>query len=197
MLRARVLLLATLAIFAAAQPVYADDQSPPLSDSAADWSSTVRNAIDQDPRLVRLSPTDIADFCPGYDRLSEADRRTFWANLMVEIARAESGGEADRTHFLLFDGAVRRPAFRRGLFQISIEAARSSRFNCAVPDGRGLLDPGINAACAIHVVENTIGARDQVSAAGDYWPSLAARARRARIAAITAGQSPCQPAPSR
>lgn len=172
-------------------PVEAGAQAPAASDSA--WTETIRSAVAQDPALGALSPTDIASFCPRYSALDDAGRSAFWSNLMIAIARAESGGDPSRTRWLVFDSAVHRPAFRRGLFQISIEAAHSDRFNCAVNTGAELVDPNKNAACAIRIVESTIGAGSDIAGGGRYWPSLAHEDRRARIAAVTSAAAPCAP----
>lgn len=168
----------------------AQDLSTPATPSP-EWSATVRTFVDQDPALRALAPDDIADYCPRYASLDEDGRNAFWTNLLVQVAEAESGGDVMRTRWLVLDPAIHRPAFRRGLFQISIEAAHSTRYNCAVGDGAELTRADVNAACAVRILENTIGARNEIAAGGRYWPSLSRAAPRAHIAAATAVQAPC------
>lgn len=157
------------------------------------WSAAVRAAVDQDPALRALTPGDIALYCPAYATLGDDGRDAFWTNLMVQIATAESDGDLARTRWFALDPAIHRPAFRRGLFQISIEAAHSARYNCSVGAGADLTGAEASAACAVRIVENTIGASNEIAAGGRYWPSLSHAARRARIAAATSSQSPCAP----
>lgn len=176
-------------VFFVALPLDARAQDDSANDSV--WTQAIGSAVADDPALSALAPSDVAGFCPRYTALDDSSRRAFWSNLMTEVARTESGGDPTRTRWLVFDSAIDRPAFRRGLFQISIEAAHSTRFNCAVNAGSDLADPNKNAACAVRIIESTIGADGAIAGAGRYWPSLAHRDRRTRIAAMTSSEAPC------
>lgn len=191
MLKVRV--LAGAAAFAlslsTAPTAFAQDSAG--ADGSPVWAEAVRVAVHEDAALHSLAPDDIADFCPRYASLDDAGREAFWSDLLIKIAQAESGGVPTRTRWLVFDSAVHRPAFRRGLFQISIEAAHSDRFNCAVASGGELTNPEVNAACAVRIVESTIGSANNVARAGGYWPTLGQAHRRARLATETSAQRPC------
>ncbi|HVY86156.1 MAG TPA: hypothetical protein VG943_13560 [Caulobacterales bacterium] len=176
-----------VALLATAPCALAQDAAAP----APDWSTAVQTAVTQDPELTTLTPTDVTDYCPNYASLDPAGRGAFWSALLQQVAMAESGGDASRTHWLAFDGVMHRPTFRRGLFQISIEAAHSDRYNCAVSSGQELTTPTVNAACAARILDASVNTANAIAGAGRYWPSLAHADRRARIAAVIAAAAPC------
>lgn len=157
-------------------------------------ASAIQDAVAANPYFDSAAPADVAQFCPDFSALGESDKRAFWGSLLSAIGEAEGGAEPSQTHWLLYDGAVHRPAFRRGLFQISIEAARSPRYDCAVRNATDLAAPEANAACAAKILETSIRETGAIAGAGRYWPSLAHAERRARISVVTSSRSPCSAA---
>lgn len=159
--------------------------------SAADWKAVVRTAAAAAPALQSLTPSDVTAFCPGFSSLDGPGRSAFWGNLLVHVAEAESGGDSARTTWRAFDGAIHRPAFRRGLFQISIEAAHGRRYRCSVSAGAELTDAAVNATCAVNILAVEVAGAGAVSSAGRYWPSLGDDTQRRVLAAQTASEAPC------
>lgn len=157
------------------------------------WQDQVRSAVESDQRLASFAPTDAAAFCPSFTSLDESGRRAFWTNLLTAMAQQESGGDPTKVKWSLFDSSVNRPAFRRGLFQISIEAAHSHRYACDVSSGE-LSTASANIACALTVLETEVSASNSIGGAGRYWPSLRHQDSRAQIASAVSAAAPCTPA---
>lgn len=172
-------------------PARADWHGAP---EAAAWSAAAANAIETSAgELVASSPADAADFCPSYATLSPSAREIFWVGLLSEVAWAESGNAAQSSHWRAWDRAARRPTFRRGLFQISIESARDSRFGCAGPDAAALTAPAENIACAVRILAASVAADNAIAGAGRYWDSLRRLRSRHAIASATSAAAPCAP----
>lgn len=159
------------------------------------WVAAASSAA-VDP-LLGLTPSDAQVFCPGYGGQSPDQRRAFWSAFLLDLARSESQLNAGRSTWHAFDSDAGRPTFRRGLLQISIESARKPDYGCAVAEPDDLLKAEPNLACGVRILAARLGA-DGVIAGSDgnagaarYWPSLADRKTRDRIAAETAALAAC------
>lgn len=181
----------TLAALVAAASIGLAGSHAAANETTTGWQDAVRSAAAMTPALQSLAPSDVSTFCPAFGSLDSAGRSAFWGNLLVHVAETESGGDAARTRWHAFDGAIHRPAFRRGLFQISIEAAHGRRYQCAVGAGAELVDAAVNAACAVNILTAEVAASGSVSGAGRYWPSLANAGRRSALASQTSSEAPC------
>lgn len=153
--------------------------------------NTIADAVTDDAELDALAPSDATTYCPNFETLDVAARETFWRNLLVQIAERESDSVATRTRWRPYDSAMHRPTFRRGLFQISIEAAESQRYQCAESSAAALSEPAANAACAAKILVRSIEATGAIQGAGAYWPTIAHQRSRARLAAQLSTSSPC------
>jgi hypothetical protein len=159
----------------------------------ADWTQSVADAVRARGNLQSLTPTDAADFCPNFRALDAEGRRAFWTQVLSNIAEAESGGDPARTHWSIYDRAMHRPTFRRGLFQISIEAAHDRRFQCEATSSASLTSPDLNAACAAKIMEYEVSSGGAIASAASYWPSLAHERKRSQIAAALSASALCAP----
>src|SRR6185437_8872934 len=55
-----------------------------------DWDLIVENALPP-PLLSNQVPRDVRRFCPRFYRMSDADKRAFWAYFFQALAGAEAG----------------------------------------------------------------------------------------------------------
>ena len=122
--------------------------------------------------LVNTVPRDIADWCPGYETAGPAQRRAFWAGLVLgRLAWHES------THR---EEAVGGGGRWFGLVQISPATARYR--GCAATTGEALLDGEANLRCGVRIMGETVS-RDRVVSEGmggvaaDWGPFHSARKR--------------------
>lgn len=165
------------------------------SASAEPANTNTENAIAEavigDAELDALAPRDAAMYCPNFETLNVAEREAFWRNFLEQIADHESGGVTTRTRWHPYDVAMHRPTFRRGLFQISSEAAESQRYQCADSSAAALSQPAANAACATKILVRSIEATGDIHGAGAYWPTIAHRRSRTQLAAQLSTSSPC------
>lgn len=167
-----------------------------ITSAAAEPANTntdnaIADAVTDEAELDALTPSDATTYCPNFETLDVAARETFWRNLLVQIAERESDGVATRTRWLPYDSAMHRPTLRRGLFQISTEAAESQRYQCAESSAAALSEPAANAACAAKILVRSIEATGAIQGAGAYWPTIAHRRSRAQLAAQLSTSSPC------
>ena len=154
------------------------------------WDEAARAAV-RSSALLAAVPTDIVDFCPGYASLDENGREVFWVALLSNIAARESRFDPQRVRWRAYDGAAHRPTFRRGLFQISIESARSNAYQCTVADADELTNPGANIACAVNILARSVAQTHAIVGAGRYWRSLSQTSSRHRFSAVTASSRVC------
>lgn len=153
--------------------------------------NAVAEAVTGDAELDALAPRDATTYCPNFETLDVTAREAFWRNLLVQIAEHESAGITTRTRWRPYDSAMHRPTFRRGLFQISSEAAESQRYQCVENSAAALSEPAANAACAAKILVRSIEATGSIRGAGAYWPTIAHRRSRAQFAAQLSSSSPC------
>ncbi|MGC9370734.1 MAG: transglycosylase SLT domain-containing protein [Paracoccaceae bacterium] len=153
---------------------------------AADWTRATLGALDSHGAALPDSlPADVARFCPGYARASQAERQAFWAGLLSALAKHESTWNP---------GAVGGGGRWFGLVQISPRTAQG--YGCRAQSGAALQDGGANLSCAVRIMSRTV-ARDGVIAQGGRgvaadWGPMNVADKRADIAAWTSRQSYCQ-----
>lgn len=183
--------IATLLFLALALSAGVANARDPIPPASPDWRAAVETAVDADPSLANLVPNDVSAFCPAYAQLGEASRAAFWETFFVHLAQAESGGDPARTRWLAYDSAMHRPTFRRGLFQISIEAARSERYGCDATSSGALTSADSNTTCALRIFHSALDASATIADAGAYWPTLAHTSRLRRLERATAASAGC------
>lgn len=154
--------------------------NPLLSwDSVADrktWSDELLAAVDTYlPELEKGKPND---YIAGYNGLSKAKKRIFWAELIISMAKYESNWDPHGIYHepppLSVDSI--------GLLQLSYEDETSYKFSVVLNrEQKNLEDPLINLRCGVFILARWL-AKDGTIAAGStgrdarggarYWSVL-------------------------
>lgn len=192
-MRAHSSTIATLLFLALALGAGAANAGTPTPPASPDWRAAVATTVADDPSLADLVPSDVSAFCPAYAQLDQPSRAAFWETFFVQLAQAESGGDPARTRWLAYDTVMHRPTFRRGLFQISTEAARSERYGCDATSSAALTSADGNTTCALRIFHSAVGASAAIADAGAYWPTLAHPSRLRQLERATAASAGCSP----
>lgn len=159
--------------------------------AATSVESAITEAMSGNTELDTLTPSDGSAFCANFDTMDVSARGIFWRDLLTQIAVSESTGDATSTHWRAYDSAVHRPTFRRGLFQISTEAAASRQYQCDETSAAALTQPSANAACAVKILVHSIESTGAIQGAGAYWPTIAHRRSRAHVVQLLSASLPC------
>lgn len=152
-----------------------------------EWDRIIEKALPAE----LLSPKrerEIKSLCPAFKRMSEVDRRAFWAYFFQALAGAEAGLKptADVKYtdpeVAIVDPVTHRVARQEGLLQL--QYADSQRYDCdfdwekdkelAEHDpGKTILQPKNNLECGIKILENQLVAqRKPVLSKTSYWVTL-------------------------
>lgn len=159
-------------------------------DRDTDWTlGTLAALRGPGAALARQVPDDIAQWCPGYEAASAAQRRAFWAGLISALAWHESTHRA---------GAVGGGGRWFGLVQISPATARAR--GCQATSGQALLNPLANIRCGARIMGANV-ARDGVVAAGRGgiaadWGPFQSRSKREEMRQWLRGQDYCRARPA-
>jgi hypothetical protein len=145
------------------------------------WTRAALDALSSYGAAIPATvPSDIEDWCPGYETASMADRRAFWAGLLSTLAKHESTWQPELV------GAGRY----YGLMQISPPTARYR--GCAATSGAALKDGAANLRCAVRIMSHTVPAKGSVVGGMWDWGPFHVPAKRAEMAAWTRAQSYCR-----
>jgi len=152
-----------------------------------EWDKIVEKALPPD----LLSPRrehEIKSLCPGFKRMSETDRRAFWAYFFQALAGAEAGLKptADVRHtdpeVAVIDPVTHRVARQEGLLQLAY--VDSQRYGCdfdwdkdkQLPEhdpGKTILQPKNNLKCGIKILDNQLMVQHKpVLSTSSYWVTL-------------------------
>jgi len=152
-----------------------------------EWDATIEKALPDDllsPKMGRK----VAQFCPRFSVMGEADRRAFWAYLFQALAGAEAGldATADVQHsdpqVAVVDGVSHRMVRAQGLLQLTYEDSR--RYGCefdwkadkhlAPHDRRKtILQPENNLLCGVSILQNQlIDQKKPLMSISSYWSTL-------------------------
>ena len=151
------------------------------------WDGMIERALPAD----LLSPHmghDVKEFCPRFGRMSEADRRAFWAYFFQALSGAEAGlnRTSDVQHtepqVAVVDRVSHRMVRSEGLLQLTFEDA--DRYGCDF-DWAGdrtlaehdpqktILQPKNNLLCGVKILTNQlIDQRKPLFTGSSYWSSL-------------------------
>jgi soluble lytic murein transglycosylase-like protein len=149
--------------------------------------------------LLTKTPQDVQGYCPSYDDLNQAQRRTFWVYLLSRLARFESNHDLSVSYTESFNDAQGNRVISRGLLQVSKESANG--YGCGIGDATELHDPETNIRCGVRILNRWVAERDRVIAARTnsqwrgavrYWRPFRSDSRRAQIASATVSQPCCQ-----
>lgn len=184
---------------AAATPLPATKAAPPTPLAAKkaelgddtnwkpEWDQIVETAIPLE-MLSRKVPSDVRRFCPRFYRMSETDKRTFWAYFFQALAGAEAGLDP-RTNVrhtepevAKVDSVTHQMVHSEGLLQLTFEDQQ--RYGCnfdwkidrQLPPHdpqRTILNPENNLKCGIHILSNQIIHQHKpIVSPTSYWSTL-------------------------
>ena len=151
------------------------------------WDGMIEKSLPAD----LLSPEmghKVRQFCPRFSRMSEADRRAFWAYFFQALSAAESG--LNRTsnvqhtepQVAVVDRVSHRMVHSEGLLQLTYED--SDRYGCDFDWGydrklpahdpqKTILQPRNNLLCGVNILENQlVRQKKPLISMSSYWSTL-------------------------
>jgi hypothetical protein len=151
------------------------------------WDKMIEKALPRD-LLAPQREHEVKSLCPGFKRMSETDRRAFWAYFFQALAGAEAGLEptADVRHsdpeVAVIDPVTHRVARQEGLLQLAY--VDSQRYGCdfdwdkdkelAEHDPqKTILQPETNLKCGIKILDYQLMVQHKpVLSESSYWVTL-------------------------
>lgn len=119
----------------------------------ANWSKMAKSLVlENGVKLIESPPSDIDQFCPGYEGASDKNKAEFWVHLMAAIAEYESNFQPGRVNDESAFGSGQEDVVSRGLMQISYPSIRSKRIRengCLINNQKELHHPVNNIQCGI------------------------------------------------
>lgn len=151
-----------------------------------DWDIIIENALPPS-MLTHQVPRDVRRFCPRFYRMSDTDKRAFWAYFFQALAGAEAG--LNPTSHVRHVGALiardpvtHRPVHCEGLLQLSYQD--SQRYGCnfdwdadrklpASDPDRTILQPKNNLECGVKILtRQIIDSHKPIFWRLSYWATL-------------------------
>jgi hypothetical protein len=152
-----------------------------------DWNVIIQQALPPAMLSSRVAQ-DVRPFCPRFNRMSEQDRRDFWAYFFQALAGAEAGliPTTDVRHtepeVAVKDAVTKRMVRSEGLLQLTYMDAQ--RYSCdfdwdkdkllAEKDpAKTILQPRNNLTCGVKILSNQlIAQRKPLLSRTSYWSTL-------------------------
>jgi N-acetylmuramoyl-L-alanine amidase len=104
-------------------------------------------------KMLLANPTDIKEYCNGWEMIGERERRNFYVNLFTELCRFESGFNPKCTYKENFNDAKGKPVISTGLFQVSVESLGGYGFKVTQEN---LFDPETNIKAMLTIASKWI-----------------------------------------
>ena len=152
-----------------------------------DWDLIVEKALPPE-LLSSLAGRDVKQFCPRFDKLSEGDKRVYWAYFFQALSGAEAGLRATSNvqhtepEVAVQDGVSHRMVRSEGLLQLTYEDA--NRYGCEFdwkndrklaehdPE-KTILQPRNNLECGVKILRSQlIEHRKPLLSKSSYWSAL-------------------------
>jgi hypothetical protein len=151
------------------------------------WDRLIEESL-PDEFLSNKRAPQVRPLCPRFQRLSEADRRAFWAYFFQALAGAEAGLKptADVRHddpeVAIVDPVTKRVARQQGLLQLAY--MDSQRYGCEFnwendkqlsehDPAKTILQPRNNLLCGIKILDyQLITQRKPLLSPSSYWVTL-------------------------
>lgn len=166
------------------------------------WSDKVREVIETKAEALYKGPSDIAQFCPMYDRLGKEDRLNFWAEFTSAVSKFESSWKAT-TRFtetsMGIDPITGKQVVSEGIFQLSyqdVKWAKFCEFNWANDNRlypslsdprRSILDPFKNISCGLQILNRQVNSKAAIAlSSGVYWSVLKVGGKYTKLPQIKA-----------
>ena len=155
------------------------------------WSDALIASLAQ--RVPEMGKAkDIKTFCPKYDLLEPKDKIRAFAELMIGMAKFESGykpetafRECNKT-VIKYKKYFKHPVYgycmigdkrydegvitSRGLLQMSLHSSQS--YGCGLKESNDLHDPIFNLECATKILESRIKKMGLIASSSPYWAVL-------------------------
>lgn len=151
------------------------------------WDKIVEDAIPAD-MLSSHVPKDVRKFCPQFYRMSDTDKKVFWAYFFQALAGAEAGLNPTtrvrhtQPEVAVIDNVTHRYVRSEGLLQLTYEDAK--RYGCdfdwerdkqlkSDDPGKTILQPKNNLECGIKILDNQIITQHRrLVTKKSYWSTL-------------------------
>lgn len=151
------------------------------------WDKIVENALPPSMLSWRV-PRDVRRFCPEFYRMTDLNKRDFWAYFFQALAGAEAGLKPTarvrqtKPAVAVVDGVTGRDVRSQGLLQLTYEDAR--RYGCdfdwradrrlSVDDpAKTILRPKNNLECGVKILKHQIiDQRKPLFSRSAYWSTL-------------------------
>ncbi len=181
---------------------YWNDKNP----NGAQWTAYAQDAIAKYGSALIRGSSDVASFCPNFDRLGTQDRIDFWVQLLAAMTKYESGfNPASRMVETTMpnDPTTGAPTSSEGLLQLSYSDEQV--FKHSVPTDvcnfdyqsdrqyrvtdirRSILDPKNNITCAVGILNHQVQKYDLIATgAPAYWAVIKTNRSTNKLAAIRA-----------
>jgi hypothetical protein len=149
------------------------------------WDKWIEESIP--PAMLSSEvPRDVRKFCPNFYRMSDTDKRVFWAYFFQALAGAEAGlnptTNIRHPQMAKLDQVTRQPVHSEGLLQLTFEDQklygcdfdwqRDRELPAHAPD-RTILQPKNNLECGIKILDSQIIEHHKpLITKNSYWSPL-------------------------
>lgn len=136
---------------------------------ARDWTVHTYNEVAKvAPNLLKTTPADFKEFCPGFTSLSESEKKNFWVHLLSAMAQYESNFKPSLQYKEAFKDAKGKNVISRGLLQLSIESGNG--YGCGFKNENELHDPYKNLSCGLRILNKWVGNDKRIAGSvGGAW----------------------------
>ncbi len=152
-----------------------------------EWDKIVESALPGDLLSSEIAK-DVKPFCPRFNAMNSADKRTYWAYFFQALAGAEAGlrSTADVRHtepeVAVKDDVTHRMVRAQGLLQLTYEDAQ--RYGCDFDwsqdkdlpphdPAKTILQPRNNLLCGVKILHSQlIDKRRPLLTKSSYWSTL-------------------------
>jgi uncharacterized protein (TIGR02594 family) len=132
-----------------------------------EWKELIRKNIPA--RMLAVNPTDIKQYCNGWETMSAKERTEFYVDLFTELCRFESGFNPKCTYKEGFNDAKGKPVISTGLFQVSVESLGGYGFKVTQEQ---LFDPETNIKAMLTIASRWIIQDEYIATPGKPWLGL-------------------------
>jgi hypothetical protein len=149
------------------------------------WDKLIEELIPP-AMLSSAVPRDVRKFCPSFYRMSDTDKRVFWAYFFQALAGAEAGlnptTNTRHPQMAKLDKVTGQPVHSEGLLQLTFEDGKVYGCNFdwqrdrELPPhdpGRTILQPQNNLGCGVRILDNQIiDQHKPLITSHSYWSTL-------------------------
>jgi hypothetical protein len=152
------------------------------------WNEIVEKALPGELLTSKKVAGDVKPFCPRYERMSDVDKRAYWAYFFQALSSAEAGLKPTTNvrhtepEVQVKDTVTKRMVRSEGLLQLTYMDA--DRYGCdfdwendkQLPEkdpAKTILQPGNNLECGVKILGNQLLKRRKPLVYGkSYWSTL-------------------------